>query len=108
MIASITASLSLRNANTASSTKNGKHKAIENGHPKIPPTAKQNMPCEVFSPPLQFMNIDIPRKVVYMVKLDGRKEADAWNMPGLKIRAIMKKSAIRGFRILFMTRNICV
>jgi hypothetical protein len=108
MMASITASLSLRNANTVSSIKNGAHKAIENGHPRIPPTAKQNIPCAVFNPPLQFMNIDIPKNVVYMAKLDGRKEADAWNMPGLKIKAIIKKRAIRGFRMLFITRNICI
>jgi hypothetical protein len=108
MIASITASLSLRNANTVSSSKNGAHNAIENGHPKTPPTAKQNIPCAVFSPPLQFMNIDIPTKVVYMAKLDGRKEADAWNIPGLNIRAIIKNKAIRGFRMLLITRNICI
>jgi hypothetical protein len=103
-----TASPSLRNAKTISSNKNGADKAIANGHPRSPPSAKQNIPCAVFSPPLQFMNIDIPKNVVYMVKLDGRNEADAWNMPGLKIRAIIKNRAIRGFSVVFITRNICV
>jgi hypothetical protein len=54
------------------------------------------------------MNIDMPKNVVYMAKLDGRKEADAWNMPGLKIKAIIKNKAIRGFRVLLITRNICI
>ena len=72
-----TASPSLRNAKTISSNKNGADKAIANGHPRSPPSAKQNIPDAVFSPPLQFMNMDIPRNVVYMVKLDGRNEADA-------------------------------
>jgi hypothetical protein len=54
------------------------------------------------------MNAAIPNIVVYMAKLDGRKAADAWNMPGLKIIAIMKNMAIRGFKMLLMTRNICV
>jgi hypothetical protein len=100
--------LSLRNAKTISSNKNGADKAIANGQPRIPPTAKQQIPCAVFRPPLQFINIDMPKNVVYMAKLDGRKDADAWNIPGLNIIAIIKNRAIRGFRMLFITRNIWV
>jgi hypothetical protein len=105
MIASIKASLLLRNANRSSSNKNGADRAMENGHPSIPPTANQKMPCAVFSPPLQFMNAAIPSIVVYMAKLDGRKATDAWNIPGLNIIAIMKNKAMRGLNVLLMTLN---
>jgi len=108
MITSIRASLLLKKAKTISSNKNGADKAIENGHPNIPPTAKKKMPCAVFKPPLQFIKAAIPNIVVYIAKLDGRKEADAWNMPGLNTLAIIKNMAIRGFKMLLMTRNICV
>ena len=102
------ASLSLRQAKTISSSKNGAHRAIANGQPSIPPIAKQKIPFPVFRPPLQFMNMAIPRNVVYMAKLDGRKEADAWNIPGLNIIDIIKKRATRGFKVLLITTNICV
>lgn len=108
MITSISASLLLKKARTISSNRKGADKAIENGQPNIPPTAKKKIPCAVFSPPLQFMKAAIPNIVVYIAKLDGRKEADAWNIPGLNIIDIMKKMAIRGLRMLFMTRNIWV
>jgi hypothetical protein len=89
MITSISASLLLKKAKTTSSNKNGADRAIAKGHPNIPPTAKKKIPCAVFKPPLQFIKAAIPSIVVYIAKLDGRKEADAWNMPGLKIIAIM-------------------
>ena len=66
------------------------------------------MPRAVFNPPLQFMKAAIPSIVVYIAKLEGRKEAEAWNIPGLNIIAIMKKRAIRGLRVPLMTRNIWV
>lgn len=105
---SINASLLLRQANTTSSNKNGADNAMANGHPSIPPSAKQNIPCAVFNPPLQFINCAIPNIVVYMAKLEGRKEADAWNIPGLKTIAIKKNRAIRGFNVLFTTRKSIV
>lgn len=108
MIVSISASLLLRVAKTISSNKNGADNAIANGHPSIPPSAKQKIPCAVFNPPLQFMNCAIPNIVIYIAKLEGRKEADAWNIPGLNTIAIMKNRAIRGFNVLFTTRNIMV
>ena len=77
IIVSINASLLLRDANTISSKRNGKHRAIENGHPNTPPRANQNMPWAVFNPPRQFMNDAIPAIVVYIAKLEGRKDADA-------------------------------
>ena len=49
------------------------------------------------------MKAAVPSIVVYIAKLDGRYDAEAWNMPGLKIIAIMKKRAMRGLRILLMT-----
>jgi hypothetical protein len=91
-----------------SSNRNGADNAIAKGHPTIPPTANQNIPCDVFSPPLQFMKAAMPNIVVYMAKLDGRKEADAWNIPGLNIIAIIKKRAILGFSVLLTTLNITV
>jgi hypothetical protein len=77
MIASMIASLLLRHANIISSNKKGAESAIAKGHPKIPPKANQNIACDVFNPPLQFMNAAIPNMVVYMVKLDGRNAAEA-------------------------------
>ena len=54
------------------------------------------------------MNAAIPSIVVYIAKLDGKKAAEAWNIPGLNIIAIMKNRAIRGLRVPLMTRNIWV
>jgi hypothetical protein len=45
------------------------------------------------------MNAAIPSIVVYIAKLDGRKEADEMNIPGLNIMAIIKNRAIRGFNM---------
>lgn len=87
--ASMRASPLLRHAKTNSSNRNGADKAIEKGHPRTPPTAKKNMPHAVLSPPFQFMKAAIPNIVVYMAKLDGRKAAEAWNIPGLKSMAII-------------------
>lgn len=108
IIASMKSSLDVRLANSTASNRNGAHSAIENGQPSTPPNANQKMPIAVFNPPLQFINAAIPSIVVYMAKLDGRKATEALNMPGLKIIAIMKNRAIRGFNTLFTTRNICV
>lgn len=56
-------------------------------------------------PPLQFIKQAMPAIVVYIAKLEGRKEAAAWNIPGLVTIAIKKKRAIRGFSVPLMTRN---
>lgn len=108
MIASMKASLLLKLANMTSSKRKGKQRAIANGHPRIPPTANKTIPWVVFRPPFQFMNEAMPAIVVYIAKLDGRKDADAWNMPGLKTIAIKKNMATRGFKVPLMTRNIHV
>lgn len=84
---------------------NGRHKAIEKGHPRTPPKENQNIPWDVLMPPFQFMNAAMPAIAVYIAKLDGRKAADARNIPGLVTIAIMKNRAIRGFSVPFMTRN---
>ena len=66
------------------------------------------MPCAVLRPPLQLMKAAMPIIVVYIAKLDGRKEVEARNMPGLKIIEMRKNMAILGFRVVLMTRNNAV
>ena len=56
---------------TSSNTK-GAHRAMAKGQPRTPPTAYQNMPCDVFNPPRQFMKAAAPSMAMYMAKLDGR------------------------------------
>ena len=77
IIASMNASLLLILAKTISSAKKGADKAIENGHPSMPPMANQIMACIVFKPPRQFIKAAIPSMVVYIAKLEGRNAADA-------------------------------
>lgn len=105
MMTSMIASLLLSVAKMTSSKRNGKDNAMANGHPTMPPMANHVIPCVVFKPPLQFMKAAMPNIVVYMAKLDGRKEAEAMNIPGLKIMDIMKNKAIRGLRVLLITLN---
>jgi hypothetical protein len=54
------------------------------------------------------MKAAMPSIVVYIAKLDGKKAADAWNIPGLNTIAMRKNRAILGFKMLLMTRNNCV
>src|SRR5271167_4691237 len=93
----INASLLLKVAKTSSSNKNGADSAIEKGQPIMPPSANQKMPDAVFKPPRQLIKAAIPSRVVYIAKLEGRYEADAWNIPGLNTMAIRKNKAILGF-----------
>ena len=108
MIASINASLLLILANIISSNKKGAESAMANGHPSIPPMANHIMPCMVFRPPRQFIKAAMPSIVAYIAKLEGRKAADALNMPGLNTIAIRKKRAILGFSTPLMIRKSCV
>jgi hypothetical protein len=108
MTQSIKASLLLKVAKKSSSNKKGADSARENGHPRIPPNANQNIPWAVLRPPRQFMKEAIPSIVVYIAKLEGRNAADAWNMPGLNTIAIRKNKAILGFNVPFITRKSCV
>jgi hypothetical protein len=108
MIASINASLLLILANITSSNKNGAHNAMANGHPTMPPIAYQMTACVVFKPPRQFIKAAIPSMVVYIAKLEGRKAADAWNIPGLNTITMRKNRAILGFKMLLMMRKNCV
>lgn len=100
--------MSLKMAKKHSSKTKGAHRAIAKGHPNTPPTANQNMPCDVFKPPRQFMNAAVPSMAIYMAKLDGRYAALEWKLPGLKIRAIMKKMPTRGFSAKQMDLHINV
>lgn len=63
---------SLSTAKKTSSNTKGAHSAVANGQPSTPPTANQNMPCDVLSPPRQFMREAAPTMTMYMAKLDGR------------------------------------
>lgn len=63
------------------------------------------MPAAVLSPPFQSMNAAAPNMFVYMVKLEGRYEVEAWNMPGLKTMAMRKNIAILGFKVLAIVEN---
>lgn len=99
------ASRLLTEAKISSSSKNGAANATENGQPSIPPTANQNIPWAVLSPPRQFMNAAMPSIVVYMAKLDGRKAVEARNIPGLNTIDMRKNMAMRGLRVMLITRN---
>jgi hypothetical protein len=45
------------------------------------------------------MKAAIPSMVVYMVKLDGRYDILAWNMPGDVAMMVRKVIATRGFQV---------
>ena len=108
MIAVGRASFELTTARMSSSNRKGAAKAIENGQPRTPPTANQIMPWAVLSPPRQLINAAMPSMVVYMAKLEGRKAVEARNMPGEKIMDMRKNMAMRGLRVMDMTRKSCV
>jgi hypothetical protein len=82
-------SLSLMMARKASSSRKGAHKAMAKGQPKMPATANQKMPQDVFRPPRQSIKAAAPSMAAYMAKLEGRYEALAWKFPGDTARAIM-------------------
>lgn len=65
-------SLSLNKASKTSSNTKGAHRAMTNGHPKMPPTANQNMPWDVLIPPRQLIKAAAPSIAMYMAKLEGR------------------------------------
>ena len=102
---SMNASLSLKKVKTTSSRMYGAQSAAANGHPRMPPMANQKIPCEVLSPPRQFMNAAAPSMHMYMAKLDGKKAALAWKLPGLVTVAMRKKMAILPLRVRLMTLN---
>lgn len=53
----------------------------------------------MFWPPLQSKKAARPSIEVYIVKLDGRKEAAAWNMPGLNATIMRNKRPILGLSV---------
>ena len=65
-------SLSLSMAKKTSSNTKGAQSAMAKGQPRTPPRANQNMPCDVFRPPRQFMKAAAPTMAMYMAKLEGR------------------------------------
>jgi len=105
MAASKKRSLSLKSAKSPSSKRNGAQRAAANGQPITPPTANQNMPCEDFSPPRQFMKAAAPSIAMYIAKVEGRKAVLALKLPGLVTVAITKKRPIRGFSVVLITRK---
>lgn len=73
--ASMRESRSLNRTKISSSRRNGAQRAAAKGHPRMPATANQAMPCHVFSPPRQFMKEAAPSMIAYMAKLEGKKAA---------------------------------
>ncbi len=73
-----------------------------------PPTANQNMPCDVFKPPFQFMKAAAPSMAMYIAKLEGRYAVLEWKLPGLKTMAMMKKIPMRGLRVPLTALHISV
>jgi hypothetical protein len=61
----------------ASSRRRGMTRAPANGQPMIAPRPNHIMPCAVFWRPLQSRKDARPSIEVYMVKLDGKKAAEA-------------------------------
>jgi len=58
--------------NKTSSARYGAHMAPANGQPRMLPAANQKMPCDVLSPPCQFIKAAVPNMPIYMAKLEGR------------------------------------
>jgi hypothetical protein len=54
------------------------------------------------------MNDAAPNMTIYIAKLDGRNAVLEWKLPGLNMRAMMKKTPIRGLRVRQMTLHIKV
>lgn len=108
MTASKKPSLSLNTARMASSTRKGAHRAAAKGQPMRPPTANQNMPCDVLIPPFQFMKATVPSMTMYMAKLEGRYAVLAWKLPGLRTTAMRKNKPIRWLRVRLMIRHSSV
>lgn len=88
-----------RNPIAASSSKSGRSKAPANGHPTIAPSPNHIIPCAVFCPPLQSKNAASPNMDIYIVKLDGRNAAEAWNIPGLNAITIKNNRPMRGLSV---------
>ena len=84
---------------TNSSSKRGIIRAPANGQPTIAPRPNHIIPCGIFSPPLQSKKAVRPNMDVYIVKLAGRNDADAWNIPGLNAAIMRNKRPIRGLSV---------
>lgn len=83
----------------ASSARRGRIRAPANGQPTIAPRANHIIPCAILGPPFKSRKAAKPSIDVYMVKVDGRKAVDAWNMPGLKMTIVRNKRPMRGLRV---------
>lgn len=84
---------------TTSSTRRGIIRAPANGQPTIAPRPNHIIPWGIFWPPLQSRKALSPSIEVYIVKLDGRNEVEAWNMPGLNATTIRNKRPILGLSV---------
>lgn len=106
--ASIRESLSLNTAKISSSRTYGTQRAAAKGQPRIPATANHVMPCQVFSPPRQFMKDAAPSIPAYMAKLEGKKAALAWKFPGLMMVITRKKRPILALSAMLTAWNMMV
>jgi hypothetical protein len=82
-----------------SSAKRGTMRAPANGHPTIVPRPKHMMPCAALWAFFQSRKAAKPSIDIYMVKVDGKKAVEAWNMPGLSVIIMTKNRPMRGLRV---------
>jgi hypothetical protein len=66
------------------------------------------MPCDDFNPPRQFMKAAAPSMQAYMAKLEGRKAALAWKLPGLMTVMRRKNMPTRPFIVELVAWNMRV
>lgn len=91
------------NATVNSSMMNGIIKAPENGQPMIDPMPNHMIPRAMLALLRQSMKAARPNIDVYIVKLEGNKAVEAWNIPGLKSTGKRKSTPARGFNVLEIT-----
>jgi hypothetical protein len=84
---------------------NGAIRAEAKGHPTMPPIPNHIIPAAVLEPPCQSIKDARPNMDVYIAKLDGSKETDAWIIPGLNASIMRKSMPSRGFKVREMTLN---
>lgn len=82
-----------------SSASRGMIRAPAKGHPTIAPKPNHMMPCAVFCLPRQSKNAASPSMDVYIVRVDGRKAVEAWNMPGLNATIRTNSNPMRGLSV---------
>lgn len=63
------------------------------------PSPNHMIPWAVFCPPLESKKAARPNMFIYMVKVEGRKAVEAWNMPGLNATIIKNNRPMRGLSV---------